>query len=357
MTVAGMIFVNSLGSWGQYPFLRHASWDGCTFADFVFPFFLFIVGASFYLSSRKSGLTLTKARTLTILRRGGFLILIGILLNWCPFTYSWEQLRIPGVLQRIGLVFILSSFIICSLKTPLRILSATIALLLGYWGLLAVTDGWTNESLNTHLIHVIDSTLFGEKHIIQPFEPEALLSTLPAVGNALLGFLAAHLLSSGLNATPSPTSINNPSPSPHTSQAPSPQAPHSRKRAYLACLRLFLVGIIALILALLWQEILPLNKRLWSPSFVLYTCAWGAILWSLLALILDVDRDRHWTAPLQVFGPFQVFGVNALFAYLLSSVIGKCSYLMNFHVSDVPLLLLCWLICLPLYWKRLYIKL
>lgn len=354
LTVVGMILVNNPGCSGEcFSWLRHVPWHGCVVADLVYPFFLFVVGASCWFAMRKTSQQLTAAVTCKILKRGVLIFILGLLYNWLPFDFPVSQLRIPGVLQRIALVYVFGSFLALCLKSYLKISLVSIFILLGYWLVLAKTgfdDPWHNLPAR------IDSALLGPEHIhvYNPktgtgFDPEGLPGTLPALVNMLLGYMAAKWLG------------------------------QARKKGK-AALDLMGIAVGLLVVSWLWSLVFPYNKRLWTSSFVLCTSGWAALLWALLVYVIDIWKWRKWT------GFFAVFGTNALFTYILSGVLavmlwrwqwtmtdgtrtGLCEWLTGhiFICLEMPrisgllwgicILLFCWLVTYPLYRKKIFLKL
>ena len=276
ITVAAMLLVNNPGDWGHvYWPLLHAQWHGCTPTDLIFPFFLFIVGVSIALGivPRVEAGADTALLRRAIWIRAAKIVGLGLLLHLLAFWLLDKPWFRPwGVLQRIGICFAVAGM--AALYTQPRAQWFYIAILLiGYWALLAMTGGyepWTNlaSRVDTVLLETMVyqfDAVTGRGH-----EPEGLLSTLPAIATTLLGLRAGEWL----------------------------------RRARLR--RLFLVGVTASVLGLLWALLFPLNKNLWTSSYVLFTggCA-------MLALALShvlIDR-RHWPA----WG--RSFGVNAIAAY------------------------------------------
>lgn len=276
ITVAAMLLVNNPGDWGHvYWPLLHAQWHGCTPTDLIFPFFLFIVGVSIALGivPRVEAGADTALLRRAIWIRAAKIVGLGLLLHLLAFWLLDKPWFRPwGVLQRIGVCFAVAGM--AALYTRPRVQWFCIAILLiGYWALLAMTGGyepWTNlaSRVDTVLLETMVyqfDAVTGHGH-----EPEGLLSTLPAIATTLLGLRAGEWL----------------------------------RRARLR--RLFLVGMTASVLGLLWALLFPLNKNLWTSSYVLFTggCA-------MLALALShvlIDR-RQWPA----WG--RSFGVNAIAAY------------------------------------------
>lgn len=282
LAIALMILVNTPGSWQHvYTPLLHAAWDGFTFADIVFPGFLFVVGAAMFYSLRTA--TLTPATCWRIIKRSSLLFAIGVLLNWYPFTTELAQLRIPGVLQRIGLCYAVAAVLVLLLRGR-YMLYVSGALLLAYWLLLTQFGGAAPFSLHDNAVLKLDLVVFGAAHLYQgfgiAFDPEGLLSSLPAVVSVLVGFYVAQQLS---------------------------------KRDALAGARwLVFAALVSLIAALVLAQWWPLNKALWSGSYVLLS---SAILIALLALLVWLSdiRQQH-----KLVQPLVTYGTNPLFIYILS---------------------------------------
>lgn len=287
LTIAAMIMVNLPSYGGVSRYFHHAAWDQCLPADLIFPFFLFIVGAAIYFSTRKVAHQLSWSLSGKILKRGAMLFVLGILLHSVPFDEPLSNWRILGVLQRIGVVYCCASFLALWLQKPWRIVFAIVVILLGYWALLVGVDGLKQGDFSTHLFCKVDTWLIGRSHMLAALEPESLLSSIPAIGNALFGYLAAMLM--------------------------------CRSSVKRGALCLGLLGIAGVGLALLWSEFLPLNKTLWSSSFVLYTSAWAACVWAVMVWCVEV---RGWKSGLM---PLLVLGANAIFAYSLSVLLSHAN--------------------------------
>ena len=294
LTMAGMILVNNQGDWScVYPALAHASWNGCLGADFVFPFFLFVLGASLNcaLSARmKAGVS--RSRLLfPIIRRSAILILLGLFLNLL-FTFDFATVRIPGVLQRIGLCYCFASLLFLYTGRRAQVL-ITIALPAIYGCLIAFVtpQGPGQGSLEPccNLPGYIDGMLFPGhtfKHAPAPgFDPEGLLTTLPAIASVMIGVFAASRIRAG--------------------SRPSPLLP--------------LAGIAMAAAGLALDPLMPINKSLWTPAYVLYTGGAAIVLLYFAGLLFD--SGRHARAAV----PFLVFGRNAIAVYLLSSMAGMAT--------------------------------
>lgn len=361
LTVACMILVNNPGSYkAVFGPLRHRPWDGCTPTDLVFPFFLFIVGAAIWFSMRKTDHRLTPSVAGKVLRRGALIFLVGLLLNWFPFYdfnngafRGFESLRILGVLQRIALAFVGGAFLALWLGSYRRIMIGTAVLLLGYWGIMTLFGDLTLEG-NAALR--FDRMILGENHLYKgyglPFDPEGLLSTIPAICNVLIGYMAGRLMGEA----------------------------EGKEGIRKSLTKMVAWGMVLVATALLWNTVLPINKPIWSSSYVLYTCGLAMLVWAALSYIIDYEERTRWTTF------FRVFGTNALFAYVLSSVLAKCfglpffrftvggttytlpGYLTSLYTSlttphigsllwALTLVGICWVITWLLYRKRIFIKL
>jgi predicted acyltransferase len=259
-----MLLVNNPGTWSAiYWPLQHAEWHGWTPTDLIFPFFLFIVGITTELSRKEP---------LRILRRGGLIILCGLLLHAFPY-FRLGELRYMGVLQRIGIVYVIVALIAYRASRGI-VLVITIAILLGYWAVL--TRGPLQPPDATIAAHV-DRALISTPHLwkqAKTWDPEGPLSTLGAIGTALLGVLVT---------------------------------PWVRTRNVKM---LTIAGIIGIAIGLAWGQLLPINKSLWTSSYVVFTAGCACVV---LALWI-------WKLPAK---PFVVFGVNPLLAFLGSGVMAR----------------------------------
>lgn len=307
--VALMILVNNPGSWDHlYAPLAHAAWHGVTPTDLVFPFFLFAVGNALALVMPRLRDGPASVFWRRVLRRTAIIFALGLLLNAMPFVRwdaggelvarSWESLRLMGVLQRIALAFGFASAIVwaCGRGTkPRAVLIATAALLIAYWAACLAfgapgdpygPQGWFGTA--------VDRALLGEGHLYRgegrPFDPEGLASTAPAVAQVLLGWWVGQAVAG------------------------------ARRDAALVA-RLFLWATALLVLAWLWQLQMPMNKKIWTSSYVLHTT--GLATMALAACIHLVDIRRR---PAELFGWarfFELFGRNALFVFVLSGVVPR----------------------------------
>lgn len=282
LAIALMILVNTPGSWQHvYSPLLHAAWDGFTFADIVFPTFLFVVGAAMFYSLKTTALS--KESLWRVSSRALKLIGIGVLLNYVPFNVDLAELRLPGVLQRIGLAYWFAALLVLSLKRSHLPLIA-VALVLLYWLALVLGGGEQPYSLEHNLVRQWDLAIFGAAHLYQgfgvAFDPEGLLSTLPCVVAVLIGFGTA----SALQGKPQQEALR----------------------------LLLLSGVALVVLAALWQLLWPVNKALWSGSYLALSS--GLILLLLAGLVWCIDI-KGWTTLAE---PLKVYGTNPLFIYVLA---------------------------------------
>lgn len=294
LTVAAMILVNTPGDWNQiYAPLEHSKWNGCTPTDVVFPAFLFIVGVSivYALQKKRERHELHKAIILHGLRRMVLLILfgLGIFLFYRP---SFSTLRYLGVLQRIGVVYFIA--MLCYLKLSRRVLSFIIIFcLLGYY--LALTliplPGGLLPNLEpaTNLGAFIDRFVFGIHHLYpytKTWDPVGLLSTIPSIATTLLGIKVGEVLKD------------------------------QKTNEFSKIQKLLLSGVLAVIAGIIWGLFFPINKSLWTSSYVLYTAGICTIMLTLIYWCVDVCNKGK-----AIFWPFLVFGMNALSAYILSEIL------------------------------------
>ncbi len=305
MTIAGMLLVNNPGTWSAiYPPLTHAPWHGWTPTDLIFPFFVFIVGITTHisLSARERQGTASAAITAQILRRGALIILFGLLLQAFPFfpTTRITELRFPGVLQRIGVCYIAAALI--ARRRSSRDVAGIIALLLlVYWGLqtLVAPPGVASPTIDVPentLSAWLDRSIFG-KHLWQQsktWDPEGLLSTLPAIGTCLLGVLAGRRL---CGPEPLPDRLN----------------------------AIFAAGSVGMVVGLIWHWVFPINKNLWTSSYVLFTAGMACVALATLVWLVDIRGRRKWVAP------FVTYGLNPMTAFVGSGMMARTMGLI--HVS------------------------
>lgn len=304
ITIAAMVMVNQPGSWSyKYHQMSHCKWDGCTMTDLIFPFFLFIVGVAMWFSFQKFGQNLSKDLTLKILKRTLLIFLVGIFLNLSfqllgKGAINLSTLRITGVMQRIAISYGLGA-ILCLVLKPKQLLIASVGILLAYWGVLWGFGGAEPYTPESTIVGKIDIALLGKNHLRQgyPVDASGFFGSIPAVVNVIWGYLLGRMIS--LN--------------------------HNRKELVL---NMFLIGIPAVLLAQVWNYSFPINKTLWSSSYVLYSTGWALITLAFFIWVIDIKLKRNWISPLLVFG------VNPLFAYVFASLWGSImSNLIKFPVN------------------------
>ncbi|HYW32158.1 MAG TPA: DUF5009 domain-containing protein [Gemmatimonas sp.] len=319
MTVAGMLLVNNPGTWSAiYPPLEHAPWHGWTPTDLIFPFFLFIVGITTELSLRARRARGDDERAIIrqIVRRGALIFLFGLALSAFPF-FTWapvladnpdpsfwdrvvhriEHVRILGVLQRIGLAYFFGALLTVrtTWKQQLGILAI---LLLGYWALMTlvpvpdtgVPGRFVLDKPPALLSAWLDRTVLGTNHLwvgSTAWDPEGLLSTLPAIGTMMLGTFAGRWIG-------------------------------ERDRALTERLAaMFAVGAMLMVVGVMWGWVFPINKSIWTSSYVVFTAGIGSVSLATCMWVIDVLEVRRWTFP------FVVYGMNPMLAFLGSGLMAR----------------------------------
>lgn len=288
MTIAFMILVNTPGSWNYvYSPLKQAGWHGCTPTDLVFPFFLFIVGVATFFSLKKYGNEINGSSIARIMRRMIAIFAVGLFLTIFPyFARDYSNLRIMGVLQRIALAYGIGALICLSVRREYLWIVAAVLLLL-YWAMLAFFGGADPYSLEGNFARKVDLAILGKNHIYKgfgmPFEPEGLLSTIPSICTVIIGYFTGDLLSKG-------------------------------SAGGRTVIKLLLLGAGVTGLGYLWGMIFPINKPLWTSSYILYSAGLAMIFLSVIYLIADVLKFRMWGTF------FVVFGTNALFTFFMAGI-------------------------------------
>lgn len=365
ITVAMMILVNNPGSLTNiYPMLCHKPWDGCTPCDLVFPFFLFCVGTSMAFALAKYT-SLTGEAFKKIFKRGVLLYLVGLLLTAFPFypvhrnpdlTFwqNWVEwaggLRLTGILARIAMCYVSASVLVLWLKTPRKLMGVVAVLSTLHVGLLLLFAGPEGAfTLEGNFARRFDIAIFGESHIYHgygiPFEPEGLFGALTGTCTVILGYLAGNIIrtsarkyADGGLAIDSPAGVSA---------------------------KIFSLSAASLLLGMVLSIWIPINKPLWSISYVFYAAGWAAFVLALLVYVIDT---RGYEKP---FYPFKALGMNALAMFVLSALLMKINRLyigwdyraifggsenmsLLFSLMYVTLHLL---IAIILYRKKIFIKL
>lgn len=359
ITICLMIIVNTPGKGAAlYSYLVHAQWLGFTLADLVFPSFLFAVGNAMSFSARKLEHTGEMAFLGKIIRRAVLVFLIGYLMYWFPFFQlsedgTWmikpvSQTRIMGVLQRIALCYFFASvFVRYFSRATSLVIAAT--LLLAYWAILYAFGVPGQElTIGGNAITKLDVFLLGENHIYKRdvivFDPEGILSTLPAIVNVLAGYWVGVFI-------------------------------QQKGKSFECLTRLMITGVVLVTVALWWDRIFPISKKLWTSPFVLYTVGIDILMLCVLLYLVEI---KSWK-----FGThfFNVFGKNPLFIYLLSELLYIVLMLIQLPsgqsvfewvskeifqnaipgpagslATAIAFMLFCWMVCWWLDRRRIYIR-
>lgn len=310
-TIAGMILVNNPGSWSHiYPQLAHAEWHGWTFTDWIFPFFLWIVGVAmtFSFDVRKSRGDSKEKLLRNVLRRSVIIFALGLFLAGFPFGllwnhhFSWETIRIPGVLQRIAICYFAASLVY--LYTSMRgQIIAIGALFVSYWLMMfyipvpEIGAGLFEKGKN--FAAYIDSLILNGHmwSVSKTWDPEGIISTIPAIATTLFGAITGDYL--------------------RTSE-------HSKteKSAWM-----FVFGAGFLLLGAFLDMWMPINKSLWTVSYSIFMNGWALCIFSIFYFLIDAKGIKKWAYP------FVVYGMNAIFIFVLSGVVGRAMGLWKFTVQ------------------------
>lgn len=368
ITIAGMILVNNPGSWSTiYTPLKHPVWHGLTPTDLVFPFFMFIMGVSTFMSLRKYNFQPSKESIWKIVKRTIIIFIIGLGLNWfgqlsrglgagenfVTAATHFDTIRILGVMQRLALAYGFSAMIALFFK-PKQMIWLIGTLLIGYFFILFFGNGF--EMSEQNIISVLDRSLWGDAHMYKDttlegvriaLDPEGLLSTLPSIAHVLIGFLFGKMIV---------------------------ETKDNHKRVE----KMLIWGTILVFSGLLLQYGCPINKKIWSPTFVLTTTGFAAQLLAILIWIIDINKRSKWSRF------FHSFGINPLFIFVLAGVLsnifgnvkiahaGKVISLKGYSYSvmiqpwagdyfgslvyALVFISICWLAGYILYKKNIYIK-
>ena len=325
ITIAAMILVNTPGSWGYvYAPLRHADWHGWTPTDLIFPFFLFIVGVAMTFSIQTLiGVDFKSEIYKKVIKRSVILFLLGVLLNFYPFgipftSDGWSNfsfssiidtfldIRIMGVLQRIALCYLFTSIMIIHLTRRDQFYAA--------FGLLAVYAIaillYGHLTLEDNLARTIDLAIFSPAYMYSvrgiPFDPEGLFSTIPAIVTTLSGVFVGNLLRGHLSPKEKAT-------------------------------QLVLWGLAGILLGNGLNILIPINKQLWTPSYVFLTSGWACLILALFYWLMDIKKTNLWAKL------FIVFGSNSLFLFFASGILVRTLFRIKIATEETTLSLYSWL--------------
>ena len=369
ITIAGMILVNNPGTWAKiYAPLGHAQWNGLTPTDLVFPFFMFIMGISTYISLRKYNFEFSTSAAWKIIKRTVIIFAIGLGIAWFSLAcrtwnalggedmsfwsrlwesvWNFDRIRILGVMPRLALCYGATALIALTMKHK-NIPYLIVTMLVGYFLILLFGKGF--EYNETNILSIVDRAILGVNHMYKDngIDPEGLLSTIPAIAHVLIGFCCGKLLMEVKD-------IND------------------------KLLRLFLVGTILTFLGFLLSYGCPINKKIWSPTYAIVTCGLASSFLALLIWIIDVKGYKKWSRF------FEAFGVNPLFIYVMAGVVSiilgnirvphgdgmislqgyAYSVILQPLLGDYPgslayavlFIAFCWAVGYMLYKKKIYIK-
>lgn len=300
-TVALMILVNNPGSWAHiYSPLAHAKWHGCTLTDLVFPFFLLAVGNALAFVIPRFEEAGSAVFLRKVFKRAALIFFIGLFLNWSPFikwegdelvAKPWESIRILGVLQRIALCYLFASLAVYYYKARGAFLLGAIILLIYWFFCRWLGSSGDPYSLQGYFGTAIDKSILGENHMYKgegvPFDPEGLTSTLPAMVQVILGFTAGQYI-------------------------------RLKGKTYDMLAHLFIAGAVLIFAGLCWDLVFPINKKIWTSSYVLYTTGLAMMVIGILIYLLEFKEAKGaWSRF------FDVFGKNPLFIFFLSGFLPR----------------------------------
>lgn len=330
LTIAGMITVNNPGSWSyMYAPLEHAEWNGLTPTDLVFPFFMCVMGMCIYIAMRKFDFTCNRATVYKIVKRMVLIYLVGLAIGWfAKFCYRWnssqegadffsqlwymvwsfDKIRLTGVLARLAICYGITALLAITVRHK-HLPYIIVGLLLTYFVILMAGNGFAYDE--TNILSIVDRAVLTDAHMYHDngIDPEGLLSTLPSIAHTLLGFIIGSLLFRKADV--------------------GEQQLDARTNITLTkVVPLFVVGTSLLFAGYLLSYGCPINKKVWSPTFVLVTCGLASMLLALLTWIIDVKGKKQWSKF------FEVFGVNPLFLFVLSDFFAIVFGAFTFPVGD-----------------------
>jgi predicted acyltransferase len=308
-TVALMILVNNPGSWSNiFPPLEHAPWHGCTPTDLVFPFFLFAVGNAMAFVMPKFQEKGTAFFFKKVVKRTILIFAIGLFLNWSPFVKwsnnelvlkPWESIRILGVLQRIAICYFFASIAVYFFKVRGAFVFSAV-LLLSYWLLCWFSNVADPYSLQGYFGTAIDKSILGETHMYKgeglPFDPEGLTSSLAAIVQVILGYLVGQYI-------------------------------QQKGKTYEMLSNLFVAGIVLLLAGFCWDMVFPINKKIWTSSYTIYTTGLAIVSLATLIYLIEFKQAKGVWSKF-----FNVFGKNPLFIFVLSGFLPRVVAL--FRIND-----------------------
>lgn len=317
--------------------MEHVEWNGLAHHDTIFPLFLFIAGISFPFSiakQRAKGKS-EKQIFIKIVKRGLVLALLGVVYNGF-FKLDFANLRYVSVLGRIGVAWMFSALLFMYFK-PKALAVIAAVLLIGYWLLLwLVPGGPETYSMEHNLASLIDRTLIPGKLYDPLYEPSGLLSTLPAIVTAMLGMFTGQFI-----------------------RIPNSNIPEKRKVLYM-----LIAACAFLLIGWFWNQVFPINKKLWNSSFVCVMAAYSLFLFALFYYIIDVKGYRRWTLFFRVVGmnsitiymAQRIIGFSQISKFFLGGLAGKCPEVWGHLINATGYIAVCWLFLYFLYKKNVFLK-
>lgn len=380
ITIAGMILVNNPGSWSaMYAPLEHAPWIGLTPTDMIFPFFMFVMGITTFLSLQRRNFQANAATFKKIIVRTVGIILVGIFISWfAHFCYYWHSaetdlsfgtkllqaanvfptLRFSGVLHRLAICYGVVA-VMAVLINHKRFPWIIAVLFVAYFIILEAGNGYAYDE--TNILSVVDRMILTPAHMYNDnnIDPEGLLSTIPSIGHVMIGFCIGRMM---FNKKGSSADITD-----------------SEVVLLTKIIRLLLIGAILLITGFLLAYACPISKKIWTPTFSLVTCGFASLVLALMIWSADIRKHRAWGRFFEVFGvnPLFIFVVSDIIAILFGSVIipftGRSTTIHGFVYNEllapifgataasciyaILFVLLNWCIGYQLYKRKIYIKL
>ena len=330
LTIAGMITVNNPGSWSyMYAPLEHAEWNGLTPTDLVYPFFMCVMGMCIYIAMRKFDFACNRATVYKIVKRMVLIYLVGLAIVWFSafcrrwnnpqegadffsqlwyMVWSFDKLRLTGVLARLAVCYGITALLAITVRHK-HLPYIIVGLLLTYFVILMAGNGFAYDE--TNILSIVDRAVLTDAHMYHDngIDPEGLLSTLPSIAHTLLGFIIGSLLF-------------------RKADAGAQQLDARTNITLTKVVPLFVVGTSLLFAGYLLSYGCPINKKVWSPTFVLVTCGLASMLLALFTWIIDVKGKKKWSKF------FEVFGVNPLFLFVLSDFFAIVFGAFTFPVGD-----------------------
>ena len=322
-TVCLMILVNNPGSWAHiYPPLKHAPWHGLTPTDLVFPFFLFAVGTAMSFVMPRLEAAGPSVFWRKVIKRTLIIFAIGLFLNWWPFVrwqggelsfINWVNpdnptrgVRIFGVLQRIAVCYFFAMVLVYYIKAR-KAFYVSLLLLLLYWVVCYLGNASDPYSLKGWFGTDIDKAILGIPHMYKgegiPFDPEGIMSTIPAIVQVIFGFLVGDYIQK---------KMKNPDPASQIT------ATGQSSNIFPMLTGLFVAGIAMLVTGFCWDTVFPINKKIWTSSYTIYTAGLATMTIATMIYLIEVRGIKGWLSRF-----FDVFGKNALFVFALSAFLPK----------------------------------